>query len=394
VISIPRAINTILLGVPVVLIGYSVAWYSALIRGRTIRRDLIYNFTAIGVITLIYSAITWISVQLFDIPPATFVFIIVLAITTHSLIDFTRRNLDFIFYRKEDRALRRNLRQLARLMGEQDIEQTLQLILDSTGESVRATYAFILLYKGRSQYVVASYKWRENISHLPASTFSADDLIHLDPGQFPEPLNEAGVLIPLYAETSQIGAIVFGCPVNSIKYPDADVERLLDVSDRVTDTFLAVQKGEELAIRAAQMAEVYQIEPTAVSDKTHVKEVENALRNIFDYAILGDSLLSELRLVTNRLSEDAVTHLDRGKVVYEILEEAVTKLRPEVDYPGDPAPREWHAYVILHGAYFENKLNRDIMSQLYISEGTFNRTRRAAIRTVSRVLTEMETAQR
>jgi hypothetical protein len=392
-IMIPRAINTILLIVPVVLIGYSVAWYSALIDGRTIRREFIYNATAIGIVTLIYSAITWISVQLFDVPPAAFVFIIVLAITTHSLIDFTRRNLDFIFYRKEDRALRRNLRQLARLMGEQDIGQTLQIILDSTCESVRATYAFILLFEGRSHHIVASYKWREGISHLPASTFSADDLIHLDIGQFPEPLNEAGLLVPLYAEANQIGAIVFGCPVNSITYPDADIERLLDVSDQVTDTFLAVQRGEELAIKAAQMAEAYQIEPKVASTKTHVKEVENALRNIFDYAILGDSLLAELRLVTNRLSEDAVTHLDRGKVVYEVLEEAVMKLRPEADYPGDPAPREWHAYTILHGAYFENKLNRDIMSQLYISEGTFNRTRRAAIRTVSRVLTEMESVQ-
>ena len=85
--------------------------------------------------------------------------------------------------------------------------------------------------------------------------------------------------------------------------------------------------------------------------------------------------------------------LDKGKVVYEVIEEVVNKLRPEVEYPGDPAPREWHQFLILYGAYFENKLNRDIMSQLYISEGTFNRTRRSAIRTVSRALVEMETAQ-
>lgn len=131
-----------------------------------------------------------------------------------------------------------------------------------------------------------------------------------------------------------------------------------------------------------------------LSVQTPVKEVENALRNIFDFAVLGDSLFAELKLVTKRLPEDAITHLDRGKVVYEVLEEAVMKLRPQVDFPGDPPPREWHAFMILHGAYFDNKLNRDIMSQLYISEGTFNRTRRAAIRTVSRVLTEMEAAQR
>jgi hypothetical protein len=38
----------------------------------------------------------------------------------------------------------------------------------------------------------------------------------------------------------------------------------------------------------------------------------------------------------------------------------------------------------------EDRLNREIMSQLYISEGTFNRTRRAAIRSVARLLGEME----
>jgi len=44
----------------------------------------------------------------------------------------------------------------------------------------------------------------------------------------------------------------------------------------------------------------------------------------------------------------------------------------------------------LHGAYLEDKLNRDILSHLYISEGTFNRTRRSAIHSVTRMLKEME----
>jgi len=394
VMLIPRAINTILLGVPVVLIGYSVAWYSALIDGRTIRRDFVYNGTAIGVVTLIYSAVTWVSVRLFDVPPAAFVFVILLAITTHSLIDFTRRYLDLLFYRKEDRTLRRSLRRLAGLMGEQDVRQTLQLILDTSCEAVKASYGIILLFEGRSHRVVVSCNWQGDISQLTVSTFSADDLILFDPGQFPAPLNEAGVMIPLYTDTDQIGAMLFGRPINSMHYSQEDIERMLDISDQVADTFQAIQSGEELAVRAAQMAEAYQIEPEESLVHLPIKEVESALRNIYDFAILGDSIFSGFNLVTHRLPEDAVTHLDRGKMVYEVLEEAVMKLRPELDYPGDPAPREWHAFMILHGAYFDNKLNRDIMSQLYISEGTFNRTRRAAIRTVSRVLAEMEAAQR
>ena len=41
-------------------------------------------------------------------------------------------------------------------------------------------------------------------------------------------------------------------------------------------------------------------------------------------------------------------------------------------------------------AYLEEIPNRDVMLKLYISEGTFNRTRRAAIRSLARALGEME----
>jgi hypothetical protein len=72
---------------------------------------------------------------------------------------------------------------------------------------------------------------------------------------------------------------------------------------------------------------------------------------------------------------------------------AIEKLDPvETRIPGDPIPLEWHAYRVLHDAYVGDKPNREIMSKLYISEGTFNRTRRAAIRSIARVLGEMETA--
>ena len=79
-------------------------------------------------------------------------------------------------------------------------------------------------------------------------------------------------------------------------------------------------------------------------------------------------------------------------LITRALSEAVDKLRPEGESPSEPLPREWYPYTILHGAYMEDKLNRDIMARLYISEGTFNRTRRSAIRSVRRVLEEMEAA--
>ena len=119
--------------------------------------------------------------------------------------------------------------------------------------------------------------------------------------------------------------------------------------------------------------------------------MENALRNLTDYAYLGDTKLAMLSLVRLQLSAKDTTHLDRGKAVNKIVSETIEKLRPsEIDVPRYPVPREWHAYLILHDAYISDKSNRDIMAQLYISEGTFNRTRRAAIRSIARALEEME----
>jgi hypothetical protein len=89
---------------------------------------------------------------------------------------------------------------------------------------------------------------------------------------------------------------------------------------------------------------------------------------------------------------DAVTHLDLGKAVYHVLVEAIEKLRPSNASPGELPSREWHPYLILHDAYLRDIPNRDIMSRLYISEGTFNRTRRAALRAITRALEEMESA--
>jgi hypothetical protein len=74
-----------------------------------------------------------------------------------------------------------------------------------------------------------------------------------------------------------------------------------------------------------------------------------------------------------------------------VLLEALNEMRPSQEVPPrDPPPREWYPYLILRDAYLEGVSNRDIMLNLYISEGTFNRTRRAAVRSLARALTEME----
>jgi len=84
-----------------------------------------------------------------------------------------------------------------------------------------------------------------------------------------------------------------------------------------------------------------------------------------------------------------VTHLDRGRSLQKTLITVIEKLRPPGPCPSPPS-REWHQYIILRDCYVVGKLNRDVMSELFIGEGTFNRARRRAIHAVTRALVEME----
>lgn len=391
-ISLPRVSLSLFLGVAVVLLGYSVASYSALVEGRTIRRDFVYNAIAMGLITGLYLLVTWISAQIFDVPAATFVFIVLLAIVTHSLIDIARQILDFLFYREDKRLLRLNLRRLTSLVGEQDLEEKLTLALDAMCTSIRATFGVIYIFKEDSARQVAVYRWHGGALLFSAPKLYCDDMMHLEPDQYPPPLNEAAMLVPLYANTEQIGAIVFGRPVNSLHYSQADVDLLLYPSDRLANAIYNARREFEHLSQLAQLTQEGPIKAGTNFEIISVKTVEVALRNLYDYAYLGDTPLVELKLVHERLPAGAETHIDQGKAVHTIITEAVGKLRPEGQRPAEPPPREWHPYLILHDAYLEDRLNRDIMSRLYISEGTFNRTRRSAIRSLARALEEMEAA--
>lgn len=375
-ISIPRVSLALLLGVAVVLIGFGVARYSALMEGRTMMRDFRYSAVTIGFVTFLYLGVTWVSVQVFNVPAVAYIFLVIFTIVSHTVIDISRRKLDSFYFHSTDHDLRLNMRRLSSIVGEQDHEESLALALDMMCSSVRATYGSILLFEADNLRQIAAYRWHAGAVSLSPTDLVADDVLHLELSQLSYPFNEAVLLIPLYSEIEQIGAIIFGIPENGTRYSKADVEQLLYPSDKIADVLRGTLAEEVITL--------------SFSGLISVEVVADALRNMYDFAYLGDISLAELKLVHSRIPDGCVTHLDRGKAVYSIIGEALEKLRPETVYPGELVPREWHPYLILHGAYIKDKPNRDIMSQLYISEGTFNRTRRSAIQTVTRVLQEME----
>jgi len=391
-IPIPRVSLSLLLGIGVLLLGIGVARYSAITEGRTIRRDFVYNAIAMGLITAFYLLVTWISAQIFIVPGEVYIFIVLLAIVTHSLIDISRQTLDYFFFGKDRRLMRFNLRSITRSVGEEDLESRLMFILEAMCTSVRATYGLIILFEEYKLHQIASYHWRGRQLPLSIGDLRMDDVRHLEPDSFPAPLDDAALLVPLYSNSEQMGAIIFGRPVNGINFSQADVQLLLYPSDQIADAIQKEQREKMFLSQLSQLAQAQNPGMIAASETISVSVVEDAMRNLFDYAHLGDTPLVELKLVHRHLPPSDVTHIEQGKAVHAVVTEAVEKLRPDGEPASEPPPREWYPFMILNLAYLEDCPNRDIMSQLYISEGTFNRTRRSGIRSVTRMLQEMEAA--
>jgi hypothetical protein len=347
-----------------------------------------------GIITVFYLLGTWISSQVFNVPSEVYIFIVLLAIITHSLIDISRQALDFVFYGRDRRTIRLNLQRLTKSVGEHDLEDSLAIILESMCTSVRATYGLIILFEEYKLNLIANCHWRGKQLPISQGDLKYDDVQHLEPDKFPAALDDAALIMPLYTEADQIGVIIFGRPINGIKFSPTDVELLLNPSDQIAD---AIQRALSEKRYLSQLSQLVQGQsPAALQPRQEISvtEVEDALRHLFDFAYLGDSTLANLKLVRRQLPANEVTYIDQGKAVQTIVTEVVEKLRPEGEPASNPPPREWYPFLILNLAYLEDYPNRDIMSRLYISEGTFNRTRRSGIRSVTRMLEEMEAALR
>jgi hypothetical protein len=388
---IPMLVISMFALLMVCLIGFGVARYSALMEGRTIQRDFSHSLALLAIVVGFYLLASWILVQVYAVPRVALIFIPILAVLTHFLVNPVIRLMDWLFYRKEIRDLRWNMREVARLAVEGEaLGDHLRRLLHILCKYVRASYGLVLVYNAEGISLEADYQWEPAEINLTSETLAADDVTHLEPGHFGPPFDDAALLIPLYLEQEQIGALILGCPVNGIRYASEDVEYLLNRADRISDAIVADRFKTHAINKIVELADSQRITVSDPGYPIPADTVELALRSIFDYSVLADSPLGEMRLVHNQLPAAQVTHIERGKAVHEVLIRAIEKMRPSSTPPRNPPPREWYPYLILYDAYLEEIPNRDIMLRLYISEGTFNRTRRAAIRSLARALGEME----
>jgi hypothetical protein len=417
-IRLPSFPGQLAVGIAAVTVGYLVARHHARVQGIDVQQDLRYISLVVGSFTIFYvivAEILYLGGHIFS--PLTLILIILVAISSLMLYDGLRTAADRLFYREQFQQLRANLRALAREASVgQALPERLQAIL-STLCSIYAIKNGCIALRHEDEFLCQASEASLAVgAALAGPVLTAPEIADLPRPDMDSPDGMA-LLVPLYDGDDQIGALLLGAREGGRPYSEADRMLLEELAEQIVTVIQSTHLQEENARAISDMVSQFREQEHALQRQIqqilagHEEEsqsavegtsggrfsslVEDALRRLHDYSHLGEHALAQLKVVDwelNRQDHEFLTHLDRGKALSEVLIRAVSKLRPDGPEPGlhSVPPREWQQYLILHDSYVLGDLNRNIMSRLYVGEGTFNRSRRRAIRAVSRALQEME----
>lgn len=387
---LPRLIQDLLIFSGVFLLGVSVARHQSLVQRRTTLEDFPLTGLAILFLAGLYAYLGW----TWGLAPETMAGLTAIIISTHSFYDLVREYLERRRNRKQS-ALRQQLRQLeSGSIGEEELQLLFQKGLDLLCESLDATGGFIAVQRDQTFTVTASRKVFPRASQIPADGLSCDDVSK--PGSSDQ-LRDIAWIAPAFEADKQVAVVGLAQPKKKPYYSAEDLDLLAEVADRVGVMISLSKRQPDKVDMIRQLVDEYRSEESelrsrademlasiaSTPDPDFIKMVEEGLRNLSDYIALGQLPLADWAAVRGN------SHIERGRELHQTLTRAIDTLRPAGQRPAEPIPRVWYNYIVLHDAYIEGVPNREIMARLYISEGTFNRTRRNALRGLSRHLFEM-----
>ncbi len=387
--------------------------------GETNAPAFVYSLTNTAAITVLYTAVVTGVALLLKISWVVLVAVVPLAVVTHWLTDWSRGLFDTLFYRAPVQRLRADLRTLIRALDRHEaLEPQLRPALARLASQIRAPAAAVALLDAsepEAARLVATYpsSASEEPTLLGSLRLRASAPVTLPP----PPGIEAGPAwaVPLISAAGQVGAlVVWSGP--SRGFSDLDLALLDEVGTQLAPLLVAWEAQnrrldeieglvatyrEQVEAFQAQMQVLATLEQEAPELDELAEEartwVEEVLRNLHNVAFLGQHPLAQTRVIAVRVARDdggPVTHLERGQAVRQLCEELIERLRPSGPPPGEPYPPEWRLYTVLHAAYIEGEPNREIMSRLYIGEGTFHRARRQALASLADALVELERTAR
>lgn len=386
--DLPRIIPDLLIFSGILLLGISVTRHQTMIERRTSMQDLPVSLSTVLALAGLYG---WLSLR-WGLPLKMLGAVVALAVLTHSTYDLAREFLERLRTRRES-AFRRQLRQLENQGSSEEALQTrLQEGLDLLCETLHSIGGFIAIRRGDVFIVIATKEYVELNSQLSPAVVACEDISQPNSEQLP------GItwLAPAFDGQTLIAVTALGKPKAKLDYSTGDLDLLAEVAGQVGTIVSLNNRSPGRAENLQRLVSEAQAKHTEVSsaademiasistspDAEFVKTVEDGLRHFSDYIVLGQSSLADWAGIK------AGSHVERGKQLQNILAEAMESFRPAGVRPPEPLPRVWYSYAVLHDAYVEGVPNREIMARLYISEGTFNRTRRNAIRGLARLLME------
>lgn len=384
----PRIVPDFLIFIGVFIIGLSVARHQTLIERRTTLQD----FPVTTLVVLSFSAIYAYLARRAGLPAELTASVVALAIITHGAYDVTREFLERLRDRREG-AFRKELRLLeSQTVGEDDLNRRLQSGLDLLCKTMNSSGGMIAVRRGE-QFIVSASQ-----SSVPIGTELAEALVACEEASRPSDARLASLawIVPSFEGQAQVAVLGVGKSKSRTEYSLGDLDLLADVADQI-GTLVSLHnaqpvRGEQLRALVAE-SQAYKKELRSVSVELidtlnsettaeFVRVVEEGLRHLPDAISLGQSSLAD------KLSVEGGSHVERGKRLQQILTDSIELLRPAEKRPPEPLPRAWYNHAVLYDAYVEGVPNREIMARLYVSEGTFNRTRRNAIRGLARLLME------
>jgi len=380
---LPRIGQDLSIFLGVFIIAISVARHQTLVERRTTLQD--FPITSLTML-LLASTYALIAIR-FEHPLELVGPIVAFVILTHALYDLVREFLERLRRRNESQ-FRKQLRRLENAGAEETLRLRLQEGLDLLCQTIHASNGFIAIKREKEFVVVATRQSVPLERCFPASTLAYDDVIRAENAQIPN----IQYFAPSFDGQNQIAVMGIGAPNMRLDYSRDDLNLLSEVADQI-GTIVSLGNIQPQIKQILKQSEINESEANAVVDEMlsaiginpdaeFIKVVEDGLRHLSDYIFLGQSPLAD------KLEVQAESQVERGRDLHQKLLDAIDILKPAEKRPPEPLPRLWYNHAVLHDAYVEGAPNREIMARLYISEGTFNRTRRNAIRGLARLLLE------
>jgi hypothetical protein len=383
---LPRFVATSLVLVALVQIGYSVTRHQALVEKRITPQDYPVSLLTITILLVVYMLVAF---QL-GLSLTSILILSILVILSHAGMDIVRDYLDRLQL-KQDHEIRFQLRNLGRIMPSQSsFKRSLKKALIILCHNLEAANGFIAVREADKYVVYASQKALPVDTSLTPQQVESEHITQSE-GHLS---GQTHWIVPAFGGGQQVAAIGIGPRTGMKEYTEADSFWIEDVADQIGALVFANNRAADSIPSGTpeirELNEAHKVETMELlsalatrSDPKLEAIVEEGFRNFHDYSKLARSPLVKL------LNIDEQSHIDTGKQVQQGLLNILEQLRPEGDEPPEPMSREWYCYTILRDAYIQDVPTRDIMAKLYISEGTYYRTRRKALRMISRELMGM-----